>query len=408
MTLLSVLRLAVAPLVSLFIFELGNGFFPTLLSLQLSVQGHSDLIIGCVAGSFYGGLLLGAFSIEPIIGRFGHIRAFAAFASGLTVLCMLNGMFDNIIFWILIRFIGGIATAGVFIVIESWLLCVSSVETRGQILSFYMMSFYAAQAVGQLILKLESSEHLFFFAITAMLCSASVIPLSMTRVMLPEYDEPDAMNMKELYQKTASGMVGAFCGGLIMGALYSLLPVVLNDLFHSSSRVSEYMFVMILGGMILQFPIGKLSDVIERRIVIIFVCIGIIAVCLLIQHYLLPSWQLMLLITLFGGLTFTLYPLSISYACDSIESNQIVAVIQGMLIAYSVGAMIGPFVAPFFMGAFSTKGLFIFVILIALSLTVFLLYRKTQSVSMPQEEPFRLVPQITPIMTELDPRQEGE
>lgn len=408
MNILSALRLAIAPLVSLFIFELGNGFFPTLLSLNLSLQGQSSLIIGCVAGAFYGGLLLGAFSIEPLIGRFGHIRAFAAFASGLTVLCMLNGIFDNILFWLVLRFIGGVATAGVFVVIESWLLCVSNVDTRGQILSFYMMSYYAAQAIGQLILKLHSNDHLFFFAITAMLCSASVIPLSMTRVMLPEYDEVDAMSMTELYQKTASGMMGSFCGGVVMGSLYGLLPVVLQELMHDSGVVSEYMFAMILGGMVLQLPIGKLSDVIERRIVIIMVCISTAVVAFFIELFLMPSWQLMVLIAIFGGLIFTLYPLSISYACDSVESQQIVAVIQGMLIAYSVGAMVGPFIAPLFMNWFHAKGLFIFVEVTVLLLMLFLLYRKTQSVSMPQEEPYRLTPQVTPIMSELDPRQETE
>lgn len=405
MNIFAVLRQVMAPLLSLFIFELGNGFFPTLLSLQLSNQAQSDLIIGVVAGSFYAGLLLGSFRIEAVIARIGHIRAFAAFASTLTVLCMLNGIFDNIILWLLLRFVAGLATAGVFIVIESWLLCVSTTKTRGQILSFYMMSFYAAQAVGQLILKIDSTEHLFFFTLTAMLCSASVIPLSMTRVMLPEYDEPDAMNIKELYKKTASGLVGALCGGLIMGALYSLLPVVLNDLMHSSAKVSEYMFMMILGGMVLQYPIGKLSDIVERRLVIICVCLGIAGVSFLMELFLTPSWQLTLFIFIFGGLTFTLYPLSISYACDSLEGHQIVAAIQALLIAYSVGAMLGPFMAPFFMHFFDIRGLFIFILFVSFSLMCFLLYRKTQSVSMPQEEPFRVVPQTTPIVTELDPRQ---
>ena len=116
--------------------------------------------------------------------------------------------------------------------------------------------------------------------------------------------------------------------------------------------------------------------------------------------------QPVLLISAFGGLTFTLYPLSISYACDSLENNQIVAGIQGLLIAYSVGAMTGPFIAPFFMKDFDIRGLFIFVLVVSFSLMIFLLYRKTQSVSMPQDGQFRLAPQITPIVTELDPRQE--
>jgi MFS family permease len=408
MNVIVILRQVMAPLLSLFIFELGNGFFPTLLSLQMSSQGDNSFMIGAVASAFYAGLLLGAFHIETVIGRIGHIRAFAAFASSLTVLCILNGMMSHIVIWLALRFIAGIATAGIFVVIESWLLCVSSTETRGQILSFYMMSFYASQAVGQFMLNIKSSEHLFLFTVTAMLCSLSVIPLAMTRVMLPEYDEPAAMNIKVLYQKTASGLVGALCGGLIMGALYSLLPLVLNELFHSREEVSVYMFMMIVGGMVLQYPIGKLSDVVERRLVIIMVCLGIAAVSFLMELFLAPTWSLAFLIAIFGGLTFTVYPLSISYACDSLESHEIVAGIQALLIAYSVGAMIGPFLAPIFMSQFSIRGLFIFVLVVAFSLIIFLLYRKTQSVSMPQEEPFRIVPQTTPIVTELDPRQDAE
>lgn len=403
-----ILRQVTAPLLSLFIFELGNGFFPTLLSIQLQQANHSNLMIGAVAGAFYAGLLLGAFKIEEVINRIGHIRAFAAFASALTGLCLLNGMLHDVYIWMLLRFVGGLATAGVFIVIESWLLCVSTVETRGQILSFYMISFYASQAIGQFILNIDSNDPLFLFAITAMLCSASVIPLSMTRVLLPEYEEPAAMNLKALYHKTASGLIGAFGSGLIMGALYGLLPVVLNRIFAERTLVSKYMFILILGGMILQYPVGKISDVIERRLVIIIVCIAIVAITGVLEFVLYDSWMLMLLIAVFGGLTFTLYPLSISYACDALDGHEIVAGIQALLIAYSVGAMTGPFLAPGVMAVFDIRGLFIFVVMVVISLMLFLIYRKTQSVSMPQEEPYRVIPQTTPIVTELDPRQEDE
>lgn len=408
MNIVAILRQVSAPLLSLFIFELGNGFFPTLLSINLAARQQSSFMIGAVAGSFYAGLLLGSFRIESIIARIGHIRAFAAFASALTALCLLNGMIDGVGSWLLLRFVAGLVTAGVFIVIESWLLCASTIETRGQILSFYMICFYASQALGQFILNINSSDPLFLFAITAMLCSVSVIPLSMTRVMLPQYDEPAAMSFKEIYQKTASGLVGALCGGLILGALYGLLPVVLRELFHSKSHISEYMFTLILGGMVLQYPIGKLSDVIERRLVIIFVCLGIGLVSFLMEWWLEPSWILLMLMAVFGGLTFTVYPLSISYACDSLEGHQIVAGIQALLIAYSIGAMLGPFIAPVFMNIFGIRGLFLYVLLVTCALMLFLIYRKTQSVGMPQEEPYRVIPQTTPIVTELDPRQDDE
>jgi MFS family permease len=160
--------------------------------------------------------------------------------------------------------------------------------------------------------------------------------------------------------------------------------------------------------MILQYPVGKISDVIERRLVIIIVCIAIVAITGVLEFVLYDSWMLMLLIAVFGGLTFTLYPLSISYACDSLDGHEIVAGIQALLIAYSVGAMTGPFLAPGVMAVFDIRGLFIFVVMVVISLMLFLIYRKTQSVSMPQEEPYRVIPQTTPIVTELDPRQEDE
>lgn len=404
---LSVLKQTLAPLLSLFIFELGNGFFPTLLALQLSSAHVSEWLIGFISGAFYGGLLLGSIYIETIILRIGHIRAFAAFASALTALCMLHGMIDNVVFWVFLRFTAGIATAGVFVVIESWLLCVSSPSTRGQILSLYMISFYASQALGQFILSAPSTDHLFLFAITAMLCSVSVIPLAMTRVYLPEYGEPAALGFRQMYQKTASGLIGAFCAGLILGSLYALLPVLLHQLFSERSMIANYMFLMIFGGMVLQYPIGKLSDVIERRLVLIFICLGIIGVSMLMEIFLAPSWQLMALMTFFGGLTFTLYPVSISYACDSLDANQIVEGTQALLIAYSIGAMTGPLMAPGFIKLFDIKGLFIFIITVCTVLAIFLFYRKTQHSSVPQEEPFRSVPQTTLVVTELDPRQDA-
>ena len=126
------------------------------------------------------------------------------------------------------------------------------------------------------------------------------------------------------------------------------------------------------------------------------------------EIFLEPSWILLVLMAIFGGLTFTVYPLSISYACDSLEGHQIVAGLQALLIAYSVGAMLGPFIAPGFMSFLSIRGLFLFVLVISFILMIFLMYRKTQSVSMPQEEPYRVIPQTTPIVTELDPRQDEE
>jgi MFS family permease len=403
---LQVLSQAIAPLLSLFIFILGNGFFSTLLALNMNMHNEPALLIGAMTGFYYAGIVCGSFRVEHFIVRVGHIRAFSTFASALAVISLLHGIFYQMYFWLFLRFIGGIATAGLFIVIESWLLCKSTHLTRGRVLSLYMITFYAAQAIGQFLINIGKPSDLLLYAIATMLCSLSVIPLSMTYVRMPEFEEPSTMKFKDLYKNTASGLFGCFCAGMILSAIYGLFPILFADIYHDKSTVALLMFCLIMGGMTLQYPVGKLSDLIERRLVVILIscmtiitCIGLI---LAFNNYYLS----IILITLFGGLTFTIYPVSISYACDALDTKDIVTGIQTLLLAYSIGATLGPFIAPLFMHKSEIFGLFIYFILINGFIGALFLWRKTQKLPPPHEEPFQVMPQTTPIMAELDPRTE--
>lgn len=403
---LNVIRQTSAPLLSLSIFVLGNGFFATLLALQMNLHDEPEILIGAMSGVFYAGLVVGSFNIEKIILRIGHIRAFSAFASALAVLCLLHGIFYDPYLWLVIRFLGGIATAGVYVVLESWIMCKSDSSTRGRVLSLYMISFYGSQAFGQLLLKIGPPDQLLLYAIATMLCSLSVIPLAMTYVESPVIEEPSGMSFKVLYSKTASGLFGCFCSGMIMSATYGLLPIVLADHYQNQSIVANMMFTLILGGMLLQFPVGKISDVVDRRLVLIIICgltiMTVTGLMLSFSHY----WLTMALMCLFGGLTFTIYPISISYACDELDAKDIVAGIQSLLLAYSIGATMGPFIAPSLMHIDEQKGLLVFFIIISTILMSLFIWRTTQRTSLPQEEPFQVLTQTTPVMAELDPRAE--
>lgn len=402
---LSILLKNTAPLLSLFIFVLGNGFTSTYMTSVMAEHHTSSILIGLMSSSLYAGLVIGSFRIERIIARIAHIRSYAVFASIITVLSLLSGLFFNIYFWLILRFFTGFAVAGVFVVIESWLLSHAEEKTRGQVLSFYMVTFYAAQSLGQLFIKYESNNILFFFAFIAMSSSLSILPLAMTKVDMPNLTEPSTLSIRQMYKRCASGLYACFVGGLVLGCIYALFPLFLIQTFNSQDAVAIYMFAVIFGGMFFQYPIGKMSDVIERRIVLII--IGIIsALIVLAMSFVVKSFYLFLMLcALFGGFTFTIYPVSISHACDSLVNRDIVSGIQTLLLTYSIGAMIGPVLASFLM-KISEWGLFIYFFALLASMVLFLSWRKTVKDDKAQEESFITYPQITPVSSEIDPRNE--
>ena len=183
------LRLSIAPLVSLAIIMLGQGFFNTFVSYRLALAGYSTAMNGIVNAAYFLGMMLGSHYIERFIRRIGHIRAFALFASiNAATLISLSFSF-NIVFWIALRFCVGICAAGLFVVIESWLLLLSTTKTRGKLLSFYMISIYLSQGLGQFILNMMPLETYIPYAVAVLLSSLSVIPVCVMRSGAPQYSE---------------------------------------------------------------------------------------------------------------------------------------------------------------------------------------------------------------------------
>ncbi|WED42809.1 MFS transporter [Legionella cardiaca] len=347
------------PLLSLFIFLLGTGFFSTLLGLSMTLNHASPVAIGAMTGIYYAGLVLGSFRVERFITRVGHVAAYSVFSSLLAVIYLLHGIFYHVGLWLFLRLIAGFAAAGLFVVIESWLLCKSTKTNRGQILSLYMIAFYAASSLGQFFLNLGDSHSLLLFVVASMMSSLSLIPLSMSYVSPPKFDEPSTLSLNTLIHISPSGLAGCLSSGLIMGGLYAFMPTYLTDLFHEKAAVAKYMFAIIFGGMLLQYPIGRLSDQVERGTVLIILVTStiVVSIALMIGK---SSSLFLSLMTLFGGLTFTLYPISISHACDVLNEQDIVAGTQSLLLAYSIGAMGGPFIASLYLRSLGSPGLFIY------------------------------------------------
>ncbi|MCD6055553.1 MAG: transporter [Gammaproteobacteria bacterium] len=398
------MKKALIPLISLFIFVISNGFFMTFISLVLEKKGYSETVIGSMTAAFYAGLAIASLGIENIIAKVGHIRAFSAFVSGLAVVTMAQGFWINAGFWLVMRLAAGYFTAGLFVVVESWLLLLGTKQTRTKLLAIYMIAIYAAQAFGQLFINIQYKDPLLPYAVAAMLCSISVIPMAIMKLQAPSFDEPSRLNFLELFKLSASGVISCFCSGLILSGIYGLMPIfLLERLHHKVHDVSWLMSVVILGGMCLQYPIGRLSDYVERRFVLILICCLMAAMTIPLffarQYFLLG-----VIMFSFGGLAFTIYPVAISLACDKLHVKHLTAAAQGLLLAYSIGCVIGPMLAATAMRFSKSYGYLGYFVMTNIGLAVFLAVRRVQQESVPQEEPFMPVPQTTPIAAELDPR----
>jgi len=404
-----VFRSVIPPLISLVIVMLGNGFLTTYTSLRLSVADYPNWIIGLINAFYYTGIMLGSIYVERLIERIGHIRTFAIMASVNSVLIVLQGAVLGTISWSIFRFFMGFCVSGFFIVIESWLLLSTGVKRRGRLLSLYMLTLYMAQGFGQFLLNLSSIESLLPFVITVILSSLSVIPVSMMKSSGPLLLESSITNVFQIMRKVPLGPIGCFVSGMILSSFYSLAPIFGKEINLSVLQISQIMGFTILGGLLLQWPIGHLSDIFNRRKVIIGVCIVLMGITYALYHSAqFHYYVLVALMVLFGGISFTLYPLSITYTCDHFSDKKIVGITCALLIIYGVGCIVGPLVSPYFMSVFGPSGLFLYMSGLCAAFILVCLWRVFHAKSLRDEEQsdYLPLPRATSLAFYIDPRSD--
>lgn len=397
------------PIFSLALIMLGQGFFNTFVSIKIANAGYSYSINGLVNSFYYIGMMLGGIYIEKFMTKIGHIRAFAIFASLSAAVICVQSLYFTIMSWMFLRFCTGVCAAGLFIVIESWLLLVSNAKTRGVLLAIYMVALYAAQGLGQFLLNFTSIRSFAPFLVTIFLSCISIVPICLIKSESPQIvKEPSPANIFHICKTSFFGVFGCFISGMVLSAFYSLAPVFAKSSGFSILQVSQIMGFTIFGGLALQWPIGKLSDCIDRLKVLLFVSAALLLISLLLfLEFKMPFACFIILCVLFGGFSFTLYPLSISYTCDRFPHNKIITVTCCMLIVYGLGAILGPLLAPLPMQFISPASLFLYMSVLSLLLIIFGLIqlrkpRKTEASS----EEYVPLPRTTPLAYHLDPRQE--
>lgn len=392
-----------SPLSSLFLVVISSSFFLTFISVKINIIDGSQITLGLIHSAFYGGMLIGSLKSEEIINRIGHIRAFTLFSSILTFIIILQALYQIPKFWILLRFFSGLATAAIYIIIESWLLAQANQKNKGKILSIYMICLYSAQTIGQFGIDIVDINTIEPFLFAALLASISIIPAALTYTKAPEIKPLPKMAVIKYFKASPIGFIGCVVSGLILSGIYGFLP---NYAMDNNISVSILLGVTITGGFVLQWPIGKLSDMFNRIKIVTLLVFMITVLCL--TFTLVPLEGILVYIFSFflGGFSFALYPLCIAQVCDCVNNSNIINIASSLLFAYGIGAVTGPIVLAFCIKIYSSIAVLYYISIISCFLLFYCLYsfRTIKGISQKDQVKFVVVPRVLSVASAITPR----
>ncbi|MCG6542402.1 MFS transporter [Pseudomonas sp. KSR10] len=338
---------------------LGHGLLNTLLTLRGIAEGYSTGMIGLLMSGYFAGFLVGTWLAPSLIRRVGHIRTFAFYAALASVAVLMHVLIVNPWVWLVLRLLYGVALVTLYMVIESWLNAQVSGEKRGQVFALYMAVNLGALAAAQQLLSLDSPMNFTLFALAAILICAALMPITLTRQAQPAQPDMPATDLLQLARIAPLPLMAAGVSGLTLGGFWGLAPVYASQSGFDASGVGLLMSVTILGGAVLQWPIGLFSDKHDRRLVLLWV----VAIAAILGGLITPltSGPLLLgMMFLWGGLAFSIYSIAVAQMVDQLHPDEILSGSSGLLLANGFGAAFGPVVAGGLMSVFGPKALPVF------------------------------------------------
>lgn len=335
---------------------LGNGLINTLLTLSGSQAGFSSLMLGAIMSAYFGGFICGTWVSGRLIRRMGHIRTFAFCASVCATCALLHVMVVDPWFWLFLRFVYGLCFITLITVIESWLNSQAARHERGRIFATYMVVNLGALALAQQVLRLDSGEPYLLFALVTLFICWAMLPVSITSRPQPQISEQTDSSLRQLSKVAPLPVVTALLSGLAMGAFWGMTPVYVSALGYGAAEVGMVMSMAIVGGALLQLPIGRYSDTHDRVGVLVKVVVAAAVVAAMIPL----AFNEMLMygaFALWGGLSFALYPLAVAQLIDQLPPEDVVSGSSDMLVLHGAGCAVAPLLAGGIMTAAGPYGL---------------------------------------------------
>jgi len=404
-----------------------HGLQGNLLGLRAVLENFNIIATGALMSGYFVGYFVGATIVPNLVGKVGHIRVFAAFASTASLSILLHSIIVDPYVWILGRFITGFSIISIFVVVESWLNDRATNKTRGKVLSIYMIITFVGIGIGTLLLNFNNPTNYEPFILVSLLLSIALVPILLTKRKPPTFKKISRIKIKELYKISPLGTFSMFCVGFIHPAIFTMGAVYGALMNFSILEISLYLFLITIAGAIFQWPIGYLSDRFDRRIVLVITALfgSILSIlCFfsvssspdfinlssdwrnILQHISNHRFLFYIFISLYAGMSLPLFSLNLAYVNDFLPKEKFVSAGAGMQIIFGISAMIAPFVCSFFMKNFGPNGLFIFLFIFQTLIVLFGFYRmiKRRSIEDNPDNTFTPMPRnITPLGMELDP-----
>jgi MFS family permease len=280
--------------------------------------------------------------------------------------------------WLSLRLVFGVAFAGLFMVIESWLNDQTTSSSRGRVFATYMIATWLGVVAGKMVFPLASPDAYQLFSFAAIAIGLSIVPVTLTTGAVPSIPHPARLRLTELYRLAPVGVIGCLCVGVANGAFWSFSPLFAQDQGATALDVSLFLSACVLGGLLSQWPLGWYSDRVDRRRVILGA--SLIATIAGFALVLQAPWQstravLLLLAAIWGASALSVYSLCVAHANDRADPGTYVAISSHLLLTFGFGAMVGPLAAGLVIDSSGISSLFLFTAFIHAALTLFVAYR---------------------------------
>jgi MFS family permease len=336
----------------------GNGLLSSLLGIRAHIDDFPTVVIGIVMAMYFVGFLVGSLTIPKWLASVGHIRVFAGLAALASATALTYSLLAAPVAWGGLRFISGLCMSGLYVTIESWLNQRASNETRGRLLSVYMLVVSLGLGLGQMLLVVGDPADFALFVLVGIAISLAVVPVAMIRLPAPTEVIPVKLSLRSLLYTAPLGVVAVVVAGAAGGSITAFGAVYATTIGMESSRVAVFMAAALFGGAIAQYPLGLLSDYVPRRRVIFVVSVAATTVALAGTTVDVDGPWLLVIAAIYGGLAYPMYSLAVSHVNDVMPEHQLVAAAAGLVFLYGVGSVGGPITVSIFMSTAGPVGYF--------------------------------------------------
>ncbi len=382
---------ALAPVAALLlavaILHMGNGLQNTLIPVRAGLESFSSTQIAAIGSAYFLGFFGGAYFGAHLVRSVGHIRTFTAMVAIASAIVLCHALIVTPFSWFVMRAVSGFCFAVLYMVIESWLNEKATRDNRGVIFALYAVANFGMFGVGQLLLVVGAPQAATLFLISSIIISIAAVPVALTKAVPPAPIETVRIHIRELYRISPVGFLGCLSVGATSGAFWSLAPLYCQEVTGDTTIVAFFMSLTIFAGALGQWPLGFISDRVDRRYVIILAAIGVgVASLALAIGRPVEAHVLLALGALFGIFAFPLYTLCIAHVNDFVAGEKFVEASGGLLFVWGIGAIIGPMLGAAMKFLIGGSGVFFATALCSLALAAYAAYRLTQRSATPAEE----------------------